>query len=420
MDQTTRRSVLVAEDDEGTRIAVRFILEKAGYDVVTAVDGSDATALIEDRVFDLVILDYFMPKANGPDVLRRFHELGRSCPVVFLSSNQETADVVDVVKSGAEDYIPKPVDREVLLFRAERAIQAYASRLRLETIERERQILAEENKKLVNWRALYATKDIQQTKQMIRLLTRTINQSGGFLWVELFRQMTDDLQDGRVAIPTDMATMIEDVGIVQKRVFDHLTFIAGIDTMEVATTATTVEEVATRMREFLFQTLRQLTDVHGRRIRLSPAPTVGPGSLDVAWDITERVLKEVAANAVKYSPPDGVVDLFVGERVVAGRRMMEVLLRNEARNADAVDAEGVPILGIPYDYSELVFDLFFTIDEYPTTIPEEEWTDGTGLYLCRQLLRRQSAWIEAHNGVDFTEGEARPVVNVTMTFPIQE
>jgi signal transduction histidine kinase len=83
----------------------------------------------------------------------------------------------------------------------------------------------------------------------------------------------------------------------------------------------------------------------------------------------------------------------------------------------AKDPSGNPVVGIPYDYSELVFDLFYTIDAFTRRIDQEEWSDGTGLFVARKLLKRHGGWIRAGNGIDYTGQRPTTITRVTLTLP---
>ena len=85
----------------------------------------------------------------------------------------------------------------------------------------------------------------------------------------------------------------------------------------------------------------------------------------------------------------------------------------------AKDLEGNSITGIPYGYSELVFDLFYTIEKFPTYLDEEEWKDGFGLYVCRKLLNKQNCLLTTVNGINYTKEPAEPFVKFTITIPVK-
>lgn len=103
----------------------------------------------------------------------------------------------------------------------------------------------------------------------------------------------------------------------------------------------------------------------------------------------------------------------------SGEPCLLALIRNEPRELQARDKEGGRLTGIPYDYSELVFDLFFTIESFPTPNADEEWTDGTELYVVRKLLTRMGAMVANRNIVDYLGDAPKTYVQFAVAFPLR-
>lgn len=109
--------ILLAEDDHLSRRVLAVSLADWGYEVVTADDG--ASALLELRKNNaprLAILDWIMPKLEGPEVCRQFRALEKTEPTYFVLLSGRTAkvDIVAGLESGADDYLIKPVDLDEL------------------------------------------------------------------------------------------------------------------------------------------------------------------------------------------------------------------------------------------------------------------------------------------------------------------
>ena len=103
--------ILIADDDKITRALLVRWVKRWGYDVVIAEDGIQALELLlRDMSIQLCVLDWMMPGMTGPDICRRLRD-ERHEPYVYttlLTSKTETDDVVEGLKSGADDYIQKP------------------------------------------------------------------------------------------------------------------------------------------------------------------------------------------------------------------------------------------------------------------------------------------------------------------------
>ncbi len=108
--------MLVVEDDEAIADVLRRSLRAEGHEVQSAADGVEALAQAEQFVPDLVILDLGLPRLDGTEVLKRLRDEG-DVPIRILTARTETEDRVEGLDAGADDYLPKPFEREELLAR---------------------------------------------------------------------------------------------------------------------------------------------------------------------------------------------------------------------------------------------------------------------------------------------------------------
>lgn len=106
--------VLVVDDEPQVREIVATYLERDGYSVRTAADGTDALAQLAHQRADLVVLDLMIPGVDGLTVLRRLREAGDDVPVIVLSAKGQESERVAGLELGADDYLAKPASpREV-------------------------------------------------------------------------------------------------------------------------------------------------------------------------------------------------------------------------------------------------------------------------------------------------------------------
>ena len=106
------RSILVIDDDETIRAAMRRIFEKEGYRVIAAADGTQLSDVLDDSPIDLIILDIGLPWLNGYELakLLKEHEDLKKIPLIFLSGKTSELDVKRGFEVGADDYIKKPFE----------------------------------------------------------------------------------------------------------------------------------------------------------------------------------------------------------------------------------------------------------------------------------------------------------------------
>lgn len=417
--------ILAVDDDDTSLKIISKVLAGQGHHVVTMNDAAQAfreyrRSAESGEPYDLVLSDYYMPGMAGDELLRKVRRDDDYVAFVFLTANTNVQVAIELVKSGADDHIVKPIVPEELVFRVEKNIQEKNNLRVIEQIERERDLIQMEKEKLVNWRALYASKDITQTEQMIGLLSRTINQSGGFLWVDLLESGVEELGDGAYRVDRELIQMILTSGKVQRNIFDYITFIGDLDRLELQRESMPVSDLIGDLSGFLRSEADTLTAKYPRRYlaTLPEERRTTVATVDVRY--LKKVLRELFINAVKYSPRGSrILVSFEYNRELPGENL-DISVSNRPVNRQAKGPNGEAIIGIPYDYSELVFDLFYTIDGYPVHMPEEEWSDGTGLYVARKLIRKHDGWIGAANGVDYTGESPETFVKLTVTLPLGE
>lgn len=106
--ETAKGRILVIEDEKSMREVLKILLEEELYDVATASDGEEGIAQIEKDIFDLVITDIRMPKADGFSVLKKIKEVSPSTIVIMITAFGTTESTIEAMKQGAYDYINKP------------------------------------------------------------------------------------------------------------------------------------------------------------------------------------------------------------------------------------------------------------------------------------------------------------------------
>ncbi|WP_316526381.1 two-component system response regulator CseB [Kitasatospora brasiliensis] len=108
--------VLLVEDDDLMRRSFTVALERYGYGMRAAADGLTGLELFRDEPFDLLILDVMLPGLDGIGLCRRVRE-SSLVPVLMMSARGDGLDVVAGLEAGADDYVVKPVDTNVLVAR---------------------------------------------------------------------------------------------------------------------------------------------------------------------------------------------------------------------------------------------------------------------------------------------------------------
>lgn len=109
--------ILIVEDETGIVQFLQQGLEEEGYEISTAFDGLMGLELAQKENFDLILLDWLMPKMNGLDVCKSIREKNKITPIIFLTAKDTVQDTIEGLKAGANDYIKKPFSFDELVER---------------------------------------------------------------------------------------------------------------------------------------------------------------------------------------------------------------------------------------------------------------------------------------------------------------
>jgi len=126
-DTPGKGRILIVDDEESIRKALRLTLSKAGYDIVEADDGAEGIEAIgaDDNplMVDVIICDIRMPRINGLEAIAFFRQQYPSVPVLVLTGYPDIQLTTNLLRQGVVDYLVKPADKDELMAAVERAIE---------------------------------------------------------------------------------------------------------------------------------------------------------------------------------------------------------------------------------------------------------------------------------------------------------
>ncbi len=115
--------ILVVDDESSHRQMIEAVLSAEGYEISQADDGRTAITAVEDRFYDLVIMDIRMPKISGIEALKKIKAISPGIPVIIMTAYASVGNAVEALKSGAYDYLIKPLDIEELKILVAKALR---------------------------------------------------------------------------------------------------------------------------------------------------------------------------------------------------------------------------------------------------------------------------------------------------------
>ncbi|MGF1507583.1 MAG: response regulator [Anaerolineae bacterium] len=357
-EAVTGRLLLVDDSEQGAAI-LRWMLQDEGFDVLVAHSGEEALDLIARRPPDLVILDVLMPGISGMEVLKRIRANPdtEELPVIMVTALADTQDIVKGLELGANDYLSKPPQFEILLARVR--IQIKLKRLQDQRRE-----------DLIQLRHLDSVKD-----QFLRIAAHDLrnplqNLSVG---VELLQRYVDDIDDDQ--LPRIMRTMRGSINTMESVITDFL------DLQAIRSGTIELRPMDISLNTLVDQHVEQFTDYAADKsvaLRTELDPDISSVELDP--ERIGQVVDNLVGNAIKFSPEGSAVDV----RTIKLRRKIRVEIEDDGP-------------GIPEDDMPLLFQEFARLTNRPTG---GEKSSGLGLAICRYLIEEHGGTIGAYSERD--------------------
>jgi DNA-binding response OmpR family regulator len=129
--------ILIIDDEAGLRQMMARVLQRAGYEVTTAANGSDGVALASEYMFDLIYLDIRMPGLNGLEVLKIIHAKFPDLPVILFTAQPDLHSAVEALRYGATDYLLKPLKPQAVIDRTRAILASKQEERRKREIQRQ-------------------------------------------------------------------------------------------------------------------------------------------------------------------------------------------------------------------------------------------------------------------------------------------
>jgi two-component system, OmpR family, response regulator len=138
--ETVNKKILLVEDDQNFGAILKDYLMLNDFEVILAKNGMEGFEKFKKDTYDLCILDVMMPYKDGYTLAKEIREKNKEVPIIFLTAKSMKEDVLKGYKVGADDYLNKPFDSEVLLMKIKAIIQRKSSEVKNEPVKFEFEI----------------------------------------------------------------------------------------------------------------------------------------------------------------------------------------------------------------------------------------------------------------------------------------
>lgn len=127
------KKIMVIDDSEAVRLSLKAVLETYSFEVVAYGDANSAIEALFDDKPDCVLMDVRMPEVDGLTALQRIRRIAPHVPVIMITGHGDISMAVKAMKSGAQDFIEKPIDDQLLERAIAAAIEERAAREKRQT-----------------------------------------------------------------------------------------------------------------------------------------------------------------------------------------------------------------------------------------------------------------------------------------------
>ncbi|MEJ2055752.1 MAG: sigma-54 dependent transcriptional regulator, partial [Calditrichaceae bacterium] len=167
-----KANILVVDDEQTIRDALKMVLEEEGYNTKSAADGKEALKLINETDYDIVITDLKMPEMDGMTLTRQCQQLCPQTSIIIITAHGSLESAIEALRIGAYDYILKPFDFDDVLYKIKRLI-------RQKELVLENQALRQEVERKYSFSNIVGQSP--QMKQIFELIKKVANTKGNVL-----------------------------------------------------------------------------------------------------------------------------------------------------------------------------------------------------------------------------------------------
>ncbi len=371
--------ILIVDDIPKNLQVLSSILNKEGYQISFAANGSQALSVVNTTDPDLILLDIMMPEMDGYEVCKilKSQEETRDIPVIFLTGKAETDDIIEGLKIGAVDYITKPFNSTELLTRVKTHLELKLSRdaivhynKQLEEAQDELKVLNANKDKFFSIVAHDLRGPFSGFMGLSELLTEDFDQ----LEKEEIMQIGDSLNKAAKRL----FSLIENLLEWSRAQMGRIEYIpSNVDLYDAVEKIIQIfKDTADNKNIEMLNNIEKDTYVFADN------------------DMLSTILRNLSSNALKFTPRGGSINYSTGKN---DNSFIEI----------SISDSGVGM-------SEEVIDKIFRIDtKHSTPGTEKEQGTGLGLLLCKEFVEKNGGKISVESKIN--EG-----TTFTFTLPVPE
>ena len=307
MSQTEVKSetglILIVDDEDRNLQILGSILDRVGYEVMYAQNGTEAIQASIQETPDLILLDVMMPDMNGFEVCRHIKALPSTeqIPVIFVTARMEASDVVEGFSCGGCDYITKPFEGEELLVRVRTQLELR----RAQACLAEKTMELEESLRTVTSKNMELASLNHEKNEILGIASHDLRR--GIASIIGLSQLVRDGQDLSLAEIREMVDMIEEEGIKLNELVTSLIDVHAIEQGHMSFYFQILD-----LRHVLENLLRPFIKTAAKKkIQIEYSLGDEPAPVNADIQALRQIFENLISNALKFSPMGSVVGVYI-------------------------------------------------------------------------------------------------------------
>lgn len=407
--------ILIAEDEPVSAKILQTILSDTRYDVTFVEDGLAAFNQILKNDYSLLITDINMPKMNGFELIQNINNSEKDPIIIVQSAIQELEHVIEIMKHGVFDYIIKPLNKDDLLFKIDKAEENYRLKKVNQVVEKEKEIRIKNQISVKNSVENILNKNFDRFDEELFHNIRTgFSQGAGFggliALISLIKTQAKKSDNSYIIDASLMNLIIENSKMAEKalKAFQEIDNIIkqkfDFEDISLFEFHNLIQEVINKQSIKL--------KFKNQHIKISENNYKNyPQKISINKKLIIQAFEELFINAMKYSKDDTYIMIFLN----ISDTFTSISILNQSVKNDSQREY------IPEEYSRLIFEPFFrltkTVDERYGTLEF-----GLGLTIVEKIIRKHNGKISISQVQNYTDIEmaSKSMVNFEIILPIKK
>jgi len=386
-------SILIAEDSAALGELLLGALNGEGHDIDLVVNGKEAFEKYQEKSYDLVITDIIMPELNGLELITKIKGINENALIIVMSGTTDSSMIVDVMKTNIFDYIIKPVKIDDFMVKINRALEHKKFVQLNQLVEKEKILRMEQQLDWYKWHENFMDKEKQVSdKSLFYSLRTSFAQGAGFgslLSVMDLIESSSIKEENFYKIKAPLFDMLLDNVKIAKRGFQVFSEIdlLGKNTLEMENVSG--DEYYNTISGIVEELQKYCEINHNKILLCDKKLTFSNVSIIANLEYIKRALSEIIINALKFSRKNTDIAIMIS---VEEECLTTVVINHPAPAKD-------DILGIPFEYENIVFEPFFRISK----VLYESYDSldyGLGLTLTEKIIKKHNGKISISNVLD--------------------